>query len=134
MRDDMFFTLDLTTKKSFNKTELEEIKNKIKSINPEDKFFSIISNSCELNRNSQLEIYLETIHCEIENPEDLLDLIIEIEENIGNFEDKSQVEWVLNFPYIVKSWEKNGYEWSLILEEEDDYYDSEDSWRDWEDE
>jgi hypothetical protein len=134
MNDDVFFTLDLTSKNYLTNQKLEDIQNKIKSIEPESPVFSAIADSCEFNKKFQLEIYLEAFPSEIENPEELLDIIIEIEEKVGNFQDKSQVEWISNFPHVVKNWEKNGYSWSLVLQEEDDYYSSEDSLEEWEDE
>lgn len=135
MSGDIFFTLDLISKNYFDKQKIEEIQDKIKSIGEENRILSDISNSCSFNKKFQLEIYAEAIPCGFENPEDLLDLIIEIEDILGGFEDRSHIEWTSEFPHVVKNWEKHGFEWILIIEEEDDYFDSEfDSWEDWEDE
>jgi hypothetical protein len=134
MNDEVFFTLDLTTKGYFDNYKIEEIRDKIKSVTSETTLLTTISESCAFNKKFQLEIYAEAIPCKFVNPEDLLDFVVEIENMLGGFEDKSHIEWVSEFPHNVKNWEKQGYEWNLILEEEDDYFDSEDTWEEWEDE
>lgn len=130
---DIIFTLDLTSKNNFTEDSLKETKNKIVGLN--SNFSLEVSEFLELSKKCKIEIYAEAIPCIFENPGDLLDLVVEIEDIVGGFMDKSHIEWISEFPHSVKSWEKQGYEWNLVLEEEDDYFDSEDDWREeWENE
>jgi hypothetical protein len=127
---DTVFTLDLITKNTFTESSLKEVKEKIKNLN--NPILFDIAESIELARNSKIEIYLEAIPCDFEEAEELVDFVSEIESILGRFEDKSVIEMIFEFPHKVKTWEKQGYEWSLILEEEDDYYDKKNSWEEWE--
>lgn len=127
---DKIFTLDLTTKNTFDESSFNEVKEKIRKIkNP---ISSDVSDSCELTKRFKIEIYTEAVECSFDDPEDLIDFVSEIESIVGGFDDNSRVEWVSQFPHCVKTWEKCGYEWSLILEEEDDYFDKKTSWEEWE--
>lgn len=128
---DKLCTLDLTTKKKFTGCSINEIKTQIQKLDYLDALQ--ISETCELNIKSKIEIYLEGIKCQFENPEDLLDLVVEIEKLVGDFEDGSLIQWVSEFPHNEKNWKKQGFDWQLILEETDDYYLSEIEWEDdWE--
>jgi hypothetical protein len=52
---------------------------------------------------------------------------------IGGFANNSEFSWTVEFPYSRKGWQKNGFEWELIYEETDDYYEEDgDSFDGWE--
>jgi len=41
---------------------------------------------------------------------------------------------LVEFPFSHKTWQKNNFEWELIFDETDDYYDDEPDYNDWEEE
>jgi hypothetical protein len=132
MNDSCTFHLDLTT---INNVDDKTMTHYVKSIGELDfdvDVLEVLQEACEINEKGKLEIYIESEPTKLSSPDDFLTLLKSIDKLFGGLQNNSSFSWVIEFPYSSKTWEKNGYEWELIYDENDDYYEEDSIEDDWE--
>lgn len=134
MNDSCTFHLDLTTVHNVDEKVLSHYKKSIVEMDFDSEVLEIIQEACEINDKCKLEIYIESESTKLTNPEDFLLLLKSIDKLFGGLQNNSSFSWVVEFPYSSRTWEKNGFEWELIYDENDDYYEEDAYEDDWENE
>lgn len=74
----------------------------------------------EMQKSKKLEIFIEALDVEDNVEEDIQDFIAELDEEILELGDGSIVCWVSKYPYVQKTFEKNGNSWAYAEDSEND--------------
>jgi hypothetical protein len=74
----------------------------------------------EMQKSKKLEIFIEALDVEDNVEEDIQDFIAELDEEIMELADGSIVCWVSKYPYVQKTFEKNGFSWAYDETSEND--------------
>lgn len=133
------FTLDLISKSSFKSESLEDLKNRILSLQEDNEFCSIVYDVAQLTKDGRVEIYAEDTGISISSGEEVLSLVKLVEDEVGGFISGSSFEILNDQPGKSEKWVKVEYGWELEEKEEeeenweDDTY-WEDEWNEWNDE
>jgi len=133
MNDSCTFHLDLTTVQSVDEKVMIHYTKSIGEMDFDSDVLEIIQEACEINDKGKLEIYIEGESTKITNHEEFLTFLRNIDKLFGGLQNNSSFTWIVEFPYSSKTWEKNGFEWELIYDENDNYYEGGESYEDdWE--
>ncbi len=132
MSETCVYHVDLVSSLRTDEKLLAFYKSAIQKLDQDKEILEVISECCEINSQGFLEIYIEGENTKIVNPEEFVSLVKSIDSIVG-ITNNSEFSLTVEFPYSRKTWQKNGFEWELIYDESDDYYDEEeDSYEDWE--
>ena len=133
MSETCVYHVDLVSSMRTDEKLLAFYKNAILQLEYDKEILESIHECCELNPHGFLEIYIEGENTKLSNSDELASLIRSLDSVIGGFANNSEFSWTVEFPYSRKGWQKNGFEWELIYEETDDYYEEDgDSFDGWE--
>jgi len=134
MSETCVYHVDLVSSMKTDEKLLAFYKDAIGKLDFDGETIDSISESCEINHNGFLEIYIESENTKITNFRDLVSLVKNLDSIVGGFADNSEFSLTAEFPYSRKSWKKNGFDWELIYDESDDYYDDVDGYDEWDEE
>ena len=109
MSETCVYYVDLVSSMKTDEKLLAFYKDAIEKLDFDGETLDLISECCEINSHGFLEIYIESENTKISN-------------------------WTVEFPYSRKSWRKNGFEWELIYDESDDYYEDDEIYDEWSEE
>ena len=134
MSETSVYHVDLVSSSKFDEKVFENFKKQIDELNHDRDVIESFLDCIELNSKGSIEIYVEQGNTKITDPEDFYSLVKGVESVIGGFANNSEFSWTVEFPFSHKTWQKNNFEWELIFDETDDYYDDEPDFNDWEEE
>lgn len=134
MSETSVYHVDLVSSSKFDEKVFENFKKLIDELNHDRDVIESFLDCIELNSKGSIEIYVEQGNTKITDPEDFYSLVKGVESVVGGFANSSEFSWTVEFPFSHKTWQKNNFEWELIFNETDDYYDDEPDFNDWEEE
>lgn len=120
MNNSCIYYIDLISDKEFDRSFLGKFKSFIMELEYNREILKLIRDFTNIS-NKRIEIYIESASVDEDTPGIIVDIIKEIEDNIGYFKDGSEIKFEIEFPYSAKGWKKDSYEWVLAFDENDTY-------------
>lgn len=131
MSETSVYNVDLVSSSKCDEKVFKNFKNQIGDLNQDHDVIENFLDCIELNSQGYIEIYVEQGNTKLTDSEDLYTLVKNVENVIGGFANNSEFSWTVEFPFSHKTWQKNNFEWELIFDETDDYYDDELDYEEW---
>jgi hypothetical protein len=132
MSETSVYHVDLISSSEFDKKAFENLKKIISEVPSDSETLENFLEAMQLNSDGNVEIYIEQGNTKLLNSEDFVEFIKKIEKILGDFAGNSEFSWTVEFPYSHKTWQKNNFDWELIFDEKDDYYDDNSDYNEWE--
>jgi hypothetical protein len=117
---DYSITLDLTSIEDLNENTLLSLKKLVSRKSLPNELKEALVEALEDQRGSKLEIFIEALDVSEDAEEDIQDFIAEVDEEILEIASGSIVCWVSKYPYLQKTFEKNGFSWNYDEDSEND--------------
>ncbi len=127
MSETSVYHVDLVSSSKFDEKAFQNFKRVVSDIPTDTETLENFLEVMELNPEGNIEIYIEQGGTKLVTSEDFFELIKRIEKIIGEFASNSEFSWTVEFPFSHKTWQKNNFDWELIFDEKDDYYDEEET-------
>jgi hypothetical protein len=134
MSETSVYHVDLVSSSKFDEKVFQNFKTQIEDLNHDRDVIESFLDCIQINSQGYVEIYVEQGNTKITDPEDLYSLVKNVENVLGGFANNSEFSWTVEFPFSHKTWQKNNFEWELVFDETDDYYEDEPDYNDWEEE
>jgi hypothetical protein len=134
MSETSVYHVDLVSSSKFDEKVFQNFKTQIGDLNHDRDVIESFLDCIQINSQGYVEIYVEQGNTKITDPEDLYSLVKNVENVLGGFAGNSEFSWTVEFPFSHKTWQKNNFEWELVFDETDDYYEDESEYNDWEEE
>lgn len=134
MSETSVYHVDLVSSSKFDEKVFQNFKTQIEDLNHDRDVIESFLDCIQINSQGYVEIYVEQGNTKITDPEDLYSLVKNVENVLGGFANSSEFSWTVEFPFSHKTWQKNNFEWELVFDETDDYYEDETDYNDWEEE
>jgi len=131
MSETSVYHVDLVSSSKFDEKVFQNFKSQIGDSNQDQDVIESFLDCVELNSQGYIEIYVEQGNTKLTDSEDFYTLVKNVENVIGGFANNSEFSWTVEFPFSHKTWQKNNFEWELIFDETDDYYDDELDYEEW---
>lgn len=134
MSETSVYHVDLVSLSKFDEKVFQNYKNLIGDLPSDKDLLESIVDCMLLSSGGLIEIYVEQGNTKITDPEEFFSLIAKVEKIVGGFADNSEFSWTVEFPFSHKTWQKNNFEWDLIFDETDNYYEDQTDYNEWEEE
>jgi hypothetical protein len=130
--------IDLISKETFTKEDLEKFRSNISKIKEENEVLEVFSDISQLTKDGRIEIYAEDTGITCSSGEEILSLVKKVEKEIGGFISGSCFEVAKDHPGKSEKWIRSEYSWDSEESEDEEPWDKdtywEDDWNEWNEE